>query len=138
MLAALVGGLAYAAGRLVPGQGETLAVVALSGALGGTLSGVYKLRDGVSRISQLRAFLPAMVDQPLVGAAAGLVLYLVLEAGLRGGGGEVEWASRAVLGFAAGFSEPFFLGVVGSVADLGEPRSRKRQADAHAAEPAAL
>jgi len=122
VLLALVGGLAYAIQLVVPADKEVIVVVALAGAVGGTLSGVYKLRDGVRRISQLRAFLPAMVDQPLVGAAAGLVLFVVLEAGFRGSGGGVEWPTQTLFAFLAGFSEPFFLGVVRSVADLGEPR----------------
>jgi hypothetical protein len=123
VLFVLVGGLAYAIQLVVPAEKEVIVVVALAGAVGSTLSGVYKLRDGVRRISQLRAFLPSMVAQPLVGAAAGLVLFLVLEAGFRGEGGGVEWPMQALLAFVAGFSEPFFLGVVRSVADLGEPRT---------------
>lgn len=123
VLLLLVGGLAYAIHLIAPTEKAVIVAVALAGAVGSTLSGVYKLRDGVRRISQVRAFVPAMVDQPLVGAAAGLVLFLVLEAGFRGDAGGVEWPTQTLLAFVAGFSEPFFLGVVRSVADLGEPRA---------------
>jgi hypothetical protein len=56
------------------------------------------------------------------------VLFLVLETGFRGNGGGVEWPTQALFAFLAGFSEPFFLGVVRSVADLGEPRGAERPA----------
>lgn len=124
VLAVLVGALALAIEFLVPAQTWVIVSVALAGAVGATISGVYKLRDGIRRISQLRAFMPAMVVQPLVGAAAGLFLFLLLEAGFRDGSDGAEWASRTLLAFAAGFSEPFFLGVVRSVADIGEPGAK--------------
>jgi hypothetical protein len=54
----------------------------------------------------------------LVGAVAGLVILLVLESGAvaLGNGTSSSWASQALFAFAAGFSEPFFLGVVEKVA----------------------
>jgi len=94
----------------------TLAVFA--GALGSTLSGVLKLRDHLVRLDELRAFRPAMRVQPLVGASAAALAFLLLanhsvpvttfKSNL--------WSSPGVLGFIVGFSEPFFLGLVDRVA----------------------
>jgi hypothetical protein len=124
-------------GSLVAGLGVALAVsldigawptvlAAFAGAIGGTVSGVYKLRDEISRIGDLRALTPALVVQPLLGATAGLLIVLVLVSGLlppETGGGAV-WAKYGVLAFMSGFSEPFFLGVVERVARLAETSGR--------------
>ena len=68
----------------------------------------------------MRELRPAIVVQPLVGAVAGLFLLLVLESGaveLDWGGD--EWATQGAVAFVAGFAEPFFLGVVKRVAEIG-------------------
>jgi hypothetical protein len=56
--------------------------------------------------------------QPLIGATAGLFTLLALEshAVSPGGGGQTPWAAYALLTFVAGFSEPFFLGLVQKIA----------------------
>jgi len=59
--------------------------------------------------------------KPLIGAAAGLVLLLVLESGLLGNDAST-WERAGLFAFAAGFSEPFFLGVVNRVT-TAEPES---------------
>lgn len=99
-------------------QWQTVALVAASGAVGGTLSGMFKLRDQVDRIADIRALAWAPVVQPLIGAATGLVMLLVLISGfLPDEGRDTEtWAKYGIIGFVAGFSEPFFLGVVGKIA----------------------
>jgi hypothetical protein len=55
--------------------------------------------------------------QPLVGATSGLVVLLVVESGIIeiGGGQSHQAPGRALLAFVAGFSEPFFLGLVNRV-----------------------
>ena len=100
--------------------GRAFAVAALAGALGSTLSGVLRLRDQVLRMDELRAFKPAMIVQPLVGASAGALVFLLLASGALSIGelDPAAWPSPGVLGFAAGFSEPFFLGLVDRVAGL--------------------
>jgi hypothetical protein len=110
-----------------------LAVTAASaGALGSALTGVFKVRDELSRIGDLRLFGNALIVQPLVGASAGLLLFMVLTAGLPGIGPVLNqttsWATFATYGFIAGFSEPFFLGVVQRVASTGDRKTEKQEA----------
>jgi hypothetical protein len=122
VLAALLvafGAATYAAG----GTASSIALAAVAGGLGAALSGTMKLRDQVNNINDLRAFAPSVVVQPLIGATAGLFVLLVLESGLIVvGGGSSAWATRGVIAFVAGFSEPFFLGIVGRVSSIGEGR----------------
>lgn len=110
-------------------SGDRILAAALAGGLGGAVSGMYKLRDQINQISQVRAFPPAMVVQVLIGAAAGLLLLLVVVSGLISPDwGGKKWAQAAVFGFAAGFSEPFFLGVVGKVADAAPDKAAPDEA----------
>jgi hypothetical protein len=106
---------------------RAFAVAALAGALGSTLSGVLRLRDQLLQLDELRAFRPAMLVQPLVGASAGALVFLVLasKAFSVGSIDAAAWPSPGLLGFVAGFSEPFFLGLVDRVAGLPEQRSGK-------------
>ena len=103
---------------------RAFAVAALAGALGSTLSGVLRLRDQLLRMDELRAFKPAMLVQPLVGASAGALVFLLLASRALSVGSldPAAWPSPGVLGFVAGFSEPFFLGLVDRVAGLPEQR----------------
>jgi hypothetical protein len=92
-------------------------VAGTAGALGATLAGTIKIRDHIGGLDDLRSFWPAALVQPLVGGTAGLIVLLVIETGtLDGGGTSSSWAGRALVPFAAGFSEPFFLGLVQKVA----------------------
>jgi hypothetical protein len=86
--------------------------------LGATLSGIFRVRDRLTELDDLRSFWPAMRIQPLIGATAGLVTLLILEGGAvkLDGTDTSSWAARALLTFVAGFSEPFFLGLVQRVA----------------------
>jgi hypothetical protein len=95
---------------------DDVLLTAFAGAVGATVSGTYKLRDELVRGSELREFSPAIVVQPLLGAAAALFVLLVLESGMVDFAGAEGWAKRGAVGFVAGFSEPFFLGVVQRVA----------------------
>ena len=103
---------------------RAFAVATLAGALGSTLSGVLRLRDQFLRTDELRAFSPAMIVQPLVGASAGALVFLLLASRAFSVGSldPAAWPSPGVLGFAAGFSEPFFLGLVDRVTGLPEQR----------------
>jgi hypothetical protein len=99
-------------------------LAALAGALGSTLSGVLRLRDHLVKLDELRAFRPAMRVQPLVGASAGALVFMLLSShavSVRSLNPAV-WSSPGLLGFVAGFSEPFFLGLVDRVAVLPDRR----------------
>jgi hypothetical protein len=97
---------------------KEIALAASAGALGATLSGIFRVRDRLVELDDLRSFWPAMRIQPLIGATAGLITLLVLESGAvrLGATGTTPWAARALFTFVAGFSEPFFLGLVQRVA----------------------
>lgn len=97
---------------------KAVAVAGTAGALGATLSGTMRIRDDLRDLDDLRSFWPAMRVQPLVGATAGLVVLLLMESGTLdiGSDDSGHWAGRALLAFTAGFSEPFFLGLVQRVA----------------------
>jgi len=59
---------------------------------------------------------------------AGLVLLLVLDSRLINvSWGGPDWANRGAIAFVAGFSEPFFLGIVGRVAAIGEVPAASQQ-----------
>jgi hypothetical protein len=65
------------------------------------------------------------VVQPLLGVAFGFLALLALETDLISvGGGTSDWAATALLGFVAGFSEPFSLRLVDGVAGIGEGESQ--------------
>ena len=76
------------------------------------------MRDDLRDLDDLRSFWPAIGVQPLVGATTGLVVLLLMESGTLdiGSDDSGHWAGRALLAFVAGFSEPFFLGLVQRVA----------------------
>jgi hypothetical protein len=112
---------------------QDIALAASAGALGATLSGTFRVRDRLIELDDLRSFWPAMRIQPLIGATAGLVTLFVLETGAVNveASATASWGAVALFTFAAGFSEPFFLGLVErvavipdkqtSVADLRDP-----------------
>ena len=100
------------------GVWKQIILAASAGALGATLSGTLRVRDRLVALDDLRSFWPAMRIQPLIGATAGLFALLALESHAinPGGGEETPWAAYALLTFVAGFSEPFFLGLVQKIA----------------------
>ena len=118
-LIVLLGLAAYGASRHA-GSGWRLLVAALAGALGSTLSGVFAVR-GSTKITALRSLRALLFTQVLVGATASLFLYAFLESRVlqvpgTAATGPTPWAVVALYGFLAGFSEPFFLGLVRRVA----------------------
>jgi hypothetical protein len=120
LLAALVG-LAVAVNYATKGSFlQTILLTACAGAVGSTLSGVFKVRDQLVRLDELRGFWPAMRLQPMIGACAGLIVFLILDSQAieLGSASSGTWSGRGLLAFAAGFSEPFFLGIVQRVAHV--------------------
>jgi hypothetical protein len=94
---------------------DTLLVVT-TGALGAAVSGIYKLRDEIAAATMIRAFASTVTAQVAVGAAAGIFVLLLIETGVLHVGGDAHWAALGAAAFAAGFSEPFLLGLVRRVA----------------------
>jgi hypothetical protein len=108
---------------------KDIAVAASAGALGAILSGIFHVRDRLVELDDLRSFWPAMRIQPLIGATAGLFTLLVLETGTvdlgTGPGATASSATIALFTFAAGFSEPLFLGLVERVAVIPDKHGPK-------------
>ena len=114
---------------------KALLLTILSGAAGSVLSRAVKLGKQPLHAEPdtnapepplgIRALLSGwkvFFAQPVLGATAALVVFLVFSAGLiqLGDGGELGPAGVALVGFLAGFSEPFFLGVLDKVGGKGE------------------
>jgi hypothetical protein len=96
---------------------EAVVLTLCAGALGSALSGIFKVRDQLVQLDELRSFWPAMRVQPLIGACGGMVLLLVVQSHAVAFGNLSEGLSGwGLLAFIAGFSEPFFLGIVQRVA----------------------
>jgi hypothetical protein len=113
------------------GSGTRVALAAVAGALGATLSGLFRVRDLLTGLSEVRAFRAVIFVQPLVGAAFGLFLAAILSAGIAGiqlPSGEDQAATLAVFGFLAGFSEPFALGIVQRAAGAAESQTNPETA----------
>ena len=129
LLLVLLAGLAVLASELGGGDiWKKVLLAGTAGALGATLSGIFKLRDKLVELDDLRSFWPAMKIQPLVGATSGLFVLLILETGAihLGGDDPGSWATLALFGFVIGFSEPFFLGLVQKVAVLPDAAASKK------------
>jgi hypothetical protein len=94
---------------------RALLLAAAAGASGAALSGLLKFRDEVKLGTQVREFLPFYLVQVVVGAVFGLFIDLVFAAGWLKIGPSV--AGIGVLAFAAGFSEPFAIGIVAKMTE---------------------
>jgi hypothetical protein len=115
---------------------KEISLAASAGALGATLSGIFRVRDRLTELDDLRSFWPAMRIQPLIGATAGVFTLVILESGaVKLGNAEgSSWAANALFTFMAGFSEPFFLGLVQRIAvvpDKDATLSRTTGTDPH-------
>ncbi len=118
--------LAFAAAIGLAGSGRIwldVFLAASAGAVGASLSAAYKMRDTIQSSQEVRAFFPVAVMQPVVGAIAGLLMLLVLESGWLAVETSVQWAAWGAMAFLAGFSEPFFLNVVGRIAQAGADKA---------------
>ena len=97
-----------------------LLLTALAGATGGALSGTRALRDAVN-LTRARGFQAWWWIQPAVGAAVGLLVYAVLQSpilslpGSDAASSTARTSSFVVYAFAAGFSEPFILGILAKI-----------------------
>jgi hypothetical protein len=100
-----------------------------AGAIGSMLSAVFKLRDGEQRIRHLRRSVSFMLLQPMIGATAALVMmWLGVTNVLKLDPGNTS--ATAVVGFLAGFSEPFFLGTIGRLSEAASSNAKPKPADA--------
>jgi hypothetical protein len=103
----------------------------LAGAVGSVLSRAIKLgkqpQDAATdkKTAETPLGIRALISgsrifyaQLVIGATSALILFLVFHTGLVqiGGKEELEPAAYGLLGFLAGFSEPFFIGVLDKVA----------------------
>jgi hypothetical protein len=95
--------------------GWTVVLAAAAGLTGAALSGFIKFRDEVRLGAQVRQFMPFYLVQLTVGAVFGLLVVLVVAAGWLTS--ETNTAVIGIISFAAGFSEPFAVGLVTKVAE---------------------
>jgi len=108
----LLGVVIISAGGSVGQPSGQVLLVTLAGALGSTLAATRKLRDAVVRLNDLVAVIVCAVVQAFIGASLGLVAWLLLKSGAIGGDGTAGWERYGLVAFAAGFSEPFALGLI--------------------------
>ena len=92
------------------GDDQALRAATAAGAAGAALGGLIRLRDEVTLGSQARQFWLFFVGQVLVGAAAGVLTFLVDDGGLISVAGGA--AGVAAVAFAVGFSEAAFVGLL--------------------------
>jgi hypothetical protein len=99
-------------------------LAAAAGAAGAGLGGLLRLRDEVNLGAQIREFVPFFAGQLVVGAAAGLLVSVVVQAGIiRVGGGA---GGLAALGFVVGFSEAAFLGLISRVGETASGAAKQK------------
>jgi hypothetical protein len=123
-LLALVGGTSWILHEAGLANGSVIATLLVVGALGSLLSIMFKFRDAFLRITEIRSLWISWFAQPCIGAAMAIIVYFILRteiltiAKLDVTGGNIF--SVGVIAFFAGFSEPFFLGLVERVQGLVE------------------
>jgi len=110
------------------GTAGNLLLACSGGALGSALSGFYRFRDKLSSMTEQRVFWPTVITQMFVGASAGVFAYTLTTIGFvsllpREIDPSRAVASIGLLAFLAGFSEPFFLGVVQRLAATPDHKS---------------
>lgn len=108
-LLVVVAGFAAATAAMGTGDRELWAAAA-AGAAGAALGGLIRLREQVTLGAQTRQFSRFFAGQLLVGVAAGILTFLVDQSGMVAIAG--EGAGVAAVGFALGFSEAAFLGLL--------------------------
>lgn len=119
LLAGIVVYAKYDIGELQPGD---LLMVMLLGALGGALSAVRSTAGGSSqKIPDSLFAAPITLLRPLIGAAAATGVALLLQAGVGklGDGSKIALLAGA---FAAGFSERWFLSLIGTLTNEKEKK----------------
>ena len=108
LLVAVAAFTATVAGMVADDQ--ALWSAAAAGAAGAALGGLIRLRDEVTLGTQARQFWLFFCGQVLVGAAAGVLTFLIDEGGLVSVAGGP--AGVAAVAFAVGFSEAAFVGLL--------------------------
>lgn len=96
---------------------------------------MIRLRSPEKRLGTLRNLGLVMLVQPLLGSVGGLIVFATWRSGLVriAGLSEKEWASIALVAFAGGFSERFFLKSLARVTGSEEiPEPRPARADSAA------
>jgi hypothetical protein len=124
----VVGGVSSTSQALAPWAQLLLAVAA--GSAGSVLGATLRLRDVVTLVS-FRSAVRLVRLQPLVGAIFGLLGWLLSSSGLITLGGTdgpdrdttTGWATLILIAFAAGFSEPFALGIIKRASVTGQATS---------------
>jgi hypothetical protein len=103
-----------------------LAVVGF-GALGGLVSAIMTMKSLEVSASAYYIQRTLLGLRPVIGASAGLILYLIQVSGILSivPAGVNPQAAYLVLAFAAGFSERFFVAQVERVVDLGKKEKKK-------------
>jgi hypothetical protein len=117
--------------------GSTVLLVVCAGGLGAVLGSLRPVREEVTAGADLRAYLPAVVVEPLLGAVAGLLSLMIGETGVLGpttADGDV-WARAGLLAFAAGFAEPLVLRAISRLAGMPGDDLGRRPAVAHRPNP---
>lgn len=117
---------------------DSLCLLLSGGALGALLSGVMKFRHVRGGLRVLRRYVTLNAIQPLVGSASALFVYAAMRLfDVRAANVDLATVdAHFVLGFVAGFSEPFFLGLVGKVGQIGsEPPAAADDAEPTKGEP---
>jgi len=115
-----------------------MAAAGFAGAIGATVGSFFKLRDELTRIEDIRGFQAVVIAQLTVGFVSGMIGFLANKSGILGLGQsasiENSWALFLLFGFAAGFSEPILLNIIGKVSGLADQKqnqdNRKQKADA--------
>ncbi len=109
-----------------------LCLACSGGVLGAVFSGLFKVRDEMASIRQLRSFSPILIAQPLVGATSAAVVFVAFQTGVvrvgEIGPEDLVWHHHAILGFVAGFSEAFLLGIVGRLAAAADDQPKPPKA----------
>jgi hypothetical protein len=90
-------------------------LAAAAGAAGASLSGILRFRDEIKLGAQVREFVPFYFVQFVVGAIFGLLVVLVSATGWLNL--DASAAQIGAVSFAAGFSEPFAVGIVAKLAE---------------------
>jgi hypothetical protein len=108
----------------------TLLLAPFAGAFGATIAGTVKARR-LATSWDFRTFREGLVAQVAVGAAFAAIVVLIFQAGLITIGqlDPDTVSGQLILGFLAGFSEPFSIGTVESVIGLAAPKSTSEEAE---------
>lgn len=128
VLGLLIAGLSYFYSAVDNDSANLLPVVLTAGAVGSALSRAVKLgKERLNEMPKDQTTVPPLgirtlisewaffLAQPVIGATTALILFFVFYSGLLPIG-DLKPAGYGLMGFLAGFSEPFFLGILDKVA----------------------